>query len=169
MSRHVLFRPQIPTAIQRLITAPLLPGWQPTAQRTDCTAGYSSGPPFMFNDDLGFGEFFQDQDLVLGSTLKKKVFTTKDMVRLRSPQTTGTKKERIGAQAHPTALTRQSRNQSSNRYLTTEPQSSLSSEFFIFKNSLLCALRASAVSSLGDRYTQNGHWKFCARRENFHG
>ena len=57
--------------------------------------------------------------------------------------------------------------QSSNRYFTTEAQSSQSSEYFLIKNSLLRALRASAVSSLLDRYNQNNHWKICARCENF--
>jgi len=40
------------------------------------------------------------------------------------------------------------RNQSSNHYFTTEAQSSQSSEYFLIKNSLLRALRASAVRSL---------------------
>jgi hypothetical protein len=46
-----------------------------------------------------------------------------------------------------TGLARQSRNRNSNRYFTTEAQSSQSSEYLLIKNSLLRALRASAVSS----------------------
>ena len=38
---------------------------------------------------------------------------------------------------------------------------------FLIKNSLLCAFRASAVSSLLDRDNQNRHWEICASRENF--
>ena len=62
------------------------------------------------------------------------------------------------------APARRSRNQSSNRYFTTEAwfenlttlreiegQSSQSSEYFLIKNSLLRALRASALRSLLDR------------------
>ena len=52
-------------------------------------------------------------------------------------------------------LARQSRSQSSKPYFTTEAWSSQSSEYFLIKNSLLGALRASAVSSLLDRYNQN--------------
>ena len=43
---------------------------------------------------------------------------------------------------------RLSRNQSSNRYFTTEAQSSQSSEYFIIENSLLRVLRASAVKTV---------------------
>jgi len=48
-------------------------------------------------------------------------------------------------------LARQSRNKSSNPYFTTEAQRSQSSEYFLIKNFLLRALRASAVRSLLDR------------------
>jgi hypothetical protein len=58
-------------------------------------------------------------------------------------------KVRVGERAILTTkdLARQRRNQSSKPYFTTEAQSSQSSEFFLIKNSLLRALRASAVSS----------------------
>ena len=36
---------------------------------------------------------------------------------------------------------------------------------FFIKNSLLRALRASAVSSLLDRDNQNSHWEICASSE----
>jgi hypothetical protein len=62
-------------------------------------------------------------------------------------------------------LARQSRNQSSKPYFTTEAQSSLSSKYFLIKNSLLRALRASAVNSLLDRDNQNGRWKICSDGE----
>jgi len=62
---------------------------------------------------------------------------------------------------------RQSRNQSSKPYFTTEARSSQRSEYFLIKNSLLRALSASAVSSLLDRYNQNRHWKICGHGENF--
>jgi hypothetical protein len=45
------------------------------------------------------------------------------------------------------------------------PQSSQSWEYF--KNSLLCALSASAVSSLLDRYNHSSCLKICASCENF--
>ena len=47
---------------------------------------------------------------------------------------------------------------------TAETQSSQRSEYFFIKNSLLCALSASAVSSLLNRYNQNSHPKICASR-----
>ena len=40
---------------------------------------------------------------------------------------------------------------------------------FLIKNSLLRALRASAVSSLLDRDNQNSHWEICTSRKNFQG
>jgi hypothetical protein len=64
-------------------------------------------------------------------------------------------------------LARQSRNQSSKPYFTAETPSSQRSEYFLIKNSLLRVLRASAVSSLLDRYNQNSRWKICASCENF--
>jgi len=63
-------------------------------------------------------------------------------------------------------LARRSRNQSSNPYyFTTEAQSS---EYFLIQNSLLRALRASAVRSLLDRDNQHSHWKICATYANYH-
>ena len=56
-------------------------------------------------------------------------------------------------------LTQQSGNQSSKSYFTAEAQSSQRSEYFLIKNSLLCVLSASVVSSLLDRHNQNSHWK----------
>ena len=53
--------------------------------------------------------------------------------------------------------TKWSRNQSSKPYFTAETQSSQRSEYFVIKNSPLCALSASAVTSLLNRYNQNSH------------
>jgi hypothetical protein len=64
---------------------------------------------------------------------------------------------RVGERAILTTkdLARQSRNQSSKPYFTTEAQSSQSSEYFLIKNSLLRALRGHEK-----KFKKHQNWKF---------
>jgi hypothetical protein len=62
-------------------------------------------------------------------------------------------------------LARQSRNQSGKRYFTAEALSSPSSEHFSIKIALLCALCASAVSSLCGRYKRMATGNFAQPTE----